>query len=149
MYAGLAAALIAYTLKFMEGVFNLFGFPVHFVHLNKEEIMLAVISLVDQVMIGNLVIMILIGSYSIFVKRLQILPKDAPKWLDSITSGTLKIKMGMSLVGVSSIHLLKDFVEPDVSWPVIWKHLFIHCVFLLSTLALAHTDKTIHETSHT
>lgn len=115
----------------------------HFRSLSEAEITLQILGLIDQVMILNLLSMITIGSFHIFVKKFTFLD-EAHKigWLSHVNSNTLKIKMGSSLIGVSSIHLLKDFVSAEhVNTDLIIKHISIHLVFLLSTIALTLCEK--------
>lgn len=108
--------------------------------------MLGVLTLVDITMVANLLIMVIIGGYSTFVSRLNIdKHSDKPEWLQKVDAGTLKVKLAGSLVGVSGIHLLQIFINienkdpEDVKWQVI-----IHIVFLISSLALAFTEKMLH-----
>lgn len=150
MYVGLFFALVIYTLKFIEELREItcqfFGIEsVPFFHIEETLLLLRVLSLVDITMIGNLIIMIMIGSYSIFIRKFE--NTDKPQWLEHISASTLKIKMGMSLMGVSSIHLLKDFIDAkEISWDIIAKHGTIHTIFIISTLALAYADKLMHNT---
>lgn len=143
MYLGLFVALIAYTYKFLIALYEL---VIKITIISDANLLLSVLSLIDTVMIGNLILIITIGSYTIFVRKLECIGEhDKPQWLNSIDSGSLKVKMGMSLIGVSSIHLLKDFIEAEVAnREVIYKHVAIHIVFILSTLALAVTNKLTH-----
>lgn len=115
--------------------------------LSSEMTMLALLGLVDIVMVCNLVIMIAIGSYSIFIREIS---PDAitnrPRFMNHITASGLKVKMGSSLIGVSSIHLLKKFIETSdannvVNWNSVGALLAIHGIFILSTLALAYIDR--------
>ena len=110
--------------------------------LNSSTAMLGVLEILDMMMIANLISMVVIGSYSTFVSDLSGLKGKKPSWLKHISSGLLKIKMGTSLVGVTSIHLLKTFLNPmQVSQQeVIWQ-LIIHGAFLLSSLVLAIIEK--------
>jgi len=148
MYVGLLVAAVVYVLKFGEEIVNLFGFHIDFFHLTDAELMLRVLSLVDTCMIGNLIMMILVGSYTIFVRRVVSADQEQPRWMENITPSALKIKMAMSLVGVSSIDLLKDFkAEAALSPELMWRHIIIHGVFILSCMALACTDKMVHGNS--
>ena len=108
----------------------------------ETEILLQVLSLIDVVMIANLLVMVIIGGYEIFVSRLHIDEHpDQPEWLDHVDAGVLKIKLGMALVSISSIHLLRSFInagnmnEHTLKWEVI-----IHCVLLVSVIFIALTD---------
>lgn len=142
MYVGLLIALVIYTYKFITQLIELCE---KVRTITEADLMLSVLSLIDTVMIGNLILLIMIGSYAIFVRKFEIEIHERPHWLEHITSGTLKIKMGMSLIGVSSIHLLKDFIGTE-AWNLefIGKHVIIHIVFIISTIALAYTERISH-----
>jgi uncharacterized protein (TIGR00645 family) len=94
-------------------------------------------------MIANLLIMVIIGGYETFVSRLDLEGHpDQPEWLSHVNAGVLKIKLSTAIISISSIHLLKSFInaanmpERAILWQVI-----IHLTFLLSALAIAWTDK--------
>lgn len=112
-------------------------------------IMLGVLGLIDVVMIANLLIMVIIGGYETFVSRLHLDDHaDQPEWLSHVNAGVLKIKLAMALVSISSIHLLKTFIEvrsPGLDFTndaVMWQ-VIIHLVFVLSAVALAWTDRVM------
>jgi uncharacterized protein (TIGR00645 family) len=109
---------------------------------------LIILGLIDVVMIANLLIMIIIGGYETFVSRLDLENHpDQPEWLSHVNAGVLKVKLAMALIGISSIHLLKSFINAEnlperaLMWQVI-----IHLAFLLSALAVAYTDKMVNQT---
>ncbi|MFC7205469.1 TIGR00645 family protein [Comamonas endophytica] len=121
--------------------------------LNETVIMLVVLALIDVVMISNLLIMVIIGGYETFVSRLNIEGHpDQPEWLSHVDATVLKVKLGLSIIGISSIHLLKTFInaanyDPKV---LMWQTM-IHIAFLLSALAIAFTDRLLrnnHQRSH-
>ncbi len=142
MYVGLIAALAVYTYKF--GV-SLVDLCLHYRTITEADLMIDVLSLVDTTMIGNLIVIITVGSYCIFVRPIHFDHEDTPHWLQGIDSSTLKIKTGMSLIGVSSVHLLKDFIEAaTLSHQVFITHIGIHLVFLVSTISLALTGRISH-----
>ena len=89
--------------------------------------------------------MILIGSYSIFVRKInEGSPERRPQWLDHISSGSLKVKISMSIIGVSSIHLLKVFIEAEtISFKSLFVKLSIHAFFIVSAIVMAKTNKII------
>jgi uncharacterized protein (TIGR00645 family) len=119
--------------------------------LNQTDIMLQVLDLIDIVMIANLLIMVIVGEYQIFVSRLDLENHpDQPEWLDHVNSGSIKIKFSMALIGISSIHLLKTFigVEHLTQHAIMWQVL-IHLTFIVSAIALAFIDKLILENAHT
>jgi uncharacterized protein (TIGR00645 family) len=135
MYLGLIVASILYAYKF---IVELVHITLHIQSITEAELMMGILTLVDIVMVGNLLVMVVIGGYATFVSRLATVENhvDRPDWLDHVDAGTLKIKMAGALVGISGIHLLKAFINiteksnHEVMWQVI-----IHGVFLLSALA--------------
>lgn len=139
MYIGLTVAMGAYTLRFF---IELLHACVHFSSMTEEDLLINTLGLVDITMIANLIYVIMLGGYSIFVREIQTdVLKDKPKWLNNINSGTLKIKMGVSLIGVSSIHLLKVFINSSHwDWSDLGKMMSIHGLFIVSTIALAWVD---------
>lgn len=140
IYFGLIIAQLAYTYSF--GV-ELYHLTTHATTLTESQIIIIVLGLVDIVMVANLLQMIVIGGYSTFVSRLEVAEHhtDRPEWLDHIDPSIMKVKLGMALIGISSIHLLRSFIgADDISWDVVWKQLAIHGVFVVSTLTLAVID---------
>jgi len=144
LYAGLIIGGILYAYKFIIELVHLFT---TINEITETALMLGVLTLVDITMVANLLIMVIIGGYSTFVSRLDIdKHEDKPEWLQKVDAGTLKVKLAGSLVGVSGIHLLQIFINienkdpEDVKWQII-----IHVVFLLSSLALAFTEKILHQ----
>jgi uncharacterized protein (TIGR00645 family) len=116
--------------------------------LNETIIMLVVLALIDVVMISNLLIMVIVGGYETFVSRMYLEQHpDQPEWLSHVNASVLKVKLAMAIIGISSIHLLKTFInaanydEKVLIWQTI-----IHIVFLLSAMAIAYTDKLLNET---
>ena len=117
-------------------------------HISETETMLVVLGLIDVVMIANLLIMVIIGGYETFVSRLDLEGHpDQPEWLSHVNAGVLKIKLSTAIIGISSIHLLKTFInaaniaEHTIMWQVI-----IHVVFLVSAFAMAMVDKIMNQT---
>ncbi|MBS0449462.1 MAG: TIGR00645 family protein [Proteobacteria bacterium] len=115
--------------------------------LTETVIMLAVLALIDVVMISNLLIMVIVGGYETFVSRLNLEGHpDEPEWLSHVNASVLKVKLGTAIIGISSIHLLKSFInaanyEPKV---LMWQTL-IHLTFLASAIAIAYTDKLLND----
>jgi uncharacterized protein (TIGR00645 family) len=102
-----------------------------------------VLGLIDVVMISNLLIMVVIGGYEIFVSKLYIDDHpDRPEWMTHVNAGMLKVKLGAALVGISSIHLLKTFVDAaNVPDRIIFWQVVIHAMFMVSALGLAYMNK--------
>jgi uncharacterized protein (TIGR00645 family) len=114
--------------------------------LNETIIMLVVLALIDVVMISNLLIMVIVGGYETFVSRLGLdSHPDQPEWLDHVNASVLKVKLALSIIGISSIHLLKSFINAgNYEVQVLMWQSIIHALFLLSALAIAYTDKLTH-----
>lgn len=140
LYAGLIVAQLVYVYKFMGEVYHL---VISMSVKSENEIMLIVLSLIDVVMISNLLIMVIIGGYETFVSRLKLdNHPDIPEWLDHVNASTMKIKLAMALIGISSIHLLKTFIEVDkMTFNATMFQIIIHVTFLVSALAIAYTAK--------
>src|SRR5476649_2406504 len=111
--------------------------------LNETSIMLVVLGLIDVVMISNLLIMVIIGGYETFVSRMNLENHpDEPEWLSHVNASVLKTKLAMAIIGISSIHLLKTFINAQAyDAKVLIAQTVIHVVFLLSAMAIAYTDR--------
>jgi uncharacterized protein (TIGR00645 family) len=116
--------------------------------LNETLIMLVVLALIDVVMISNLLIMVIVGGYETFVSRMNLDGHpDQPEWLDHVNASVLKVKLGTAIIGISSIHLLKTFINAaNYETKVLMWQTIIHVTFLLSALAIAYTDKILSST---
>lgn len=113
--------------------------------LNETIIMLVVLALIDVVMISNLLIMVIVGGYETFVSRMDLEGHpDQPEWLSHVNASVLKVKLATAIIGISSIHLLKTFINAAnyTETVMMWQTL-IHLTFLLSALAIAYTDKLL------
>lgn len=142
LYVGLIVVLVVYVYEFAHGLLELVksaGVKID----NSVSIMLQALNLIDVVMIANLLIMVIVGGYETFVSRLKMQHHiDHPEWLDEVNAGTMKIKLALALITISSIHLLRTFIDPsqytfdDIMWQVI-----IHITLVLSAIAIAFTDK--------
>nr|WP_295076274.1 TIGR00645 family protein [uncultured Roseateles sp.] len=113
--------------------------------LNETILMLVVLGLIDVVMISNLLIMVIVGGYETFVSRMNLDGHpDQPEWLSHVNASVLKVKLATAIIGISSIHLLKTFINADnySEKTLMWQTL-IHLAFLASALAIAYTDKLL------
>jgi uncharacterized protein (TIGR00645 family) len=113
--------------------------------LSETIIMLVVLGLIDVVMISNLLIMVIVGGYETFVSRLDLdSHPDQPEWLSHVNASVLKVKLATAIIGISSIHLLKTFINADnySEKTLMWQTL-IHIAFLLSALAIAAADRVM------
>ncbi len=114
--------------------------------INETIIMLVVLGLIDVVMISNLLIMVIVGGYETFVSRMNLESHpDQPEWLNHVNASVLKVKLSTAIIGISSIHLLKTFINAgNYDVKVLMWQTIIHIAFLLSALAIALTDKLMH-----
>ena len=113
--------------------------------LNETLIMLVVLGLIDVVMISNLLIMVIVGGYETFVSRMDLEGHpDQPEWLSHVNASVLKVKLATAIIGISSIHLLKTFINADnyAEKTLLWQTL-IHLAFLASAMAIAATDRIL------
>jgi uncharacterized protein (TIGR00645 family) len=147
LYLGLIVAQCVYVILFLKELWHL---VLHSFEFNEQQIMLVVLGLIDVVMISNLLIMVIVGGYETFVSRLELEGHpDQPEWLSHVNASVLKIKLAMAIIGISSIHLLRTFIEagalntprgtftePAVMWQTI-----IHTVFVLSAIGIALVER--------
>jgi uncharacterized protein (TIGR00645 family) len=117
--------------------------------LNETVIMLVVLALIDVVMISNLLIMVIVGGYETFVSRMALEGHpDQPEWLSHVNASVLKVKLATAIIGISSIHLLKTFINAaNYDTKVLLWQTVIHVTFLLSALAIALTDRLMSHSS--
>jgi uncharacterized protein (TIGR00645 family) len=144
LYGGLIIAECLYAYKFLMELWEM----VHELRSSSETIfMLGILSLIDITMVANLLTMVVIGGYATFVSKLDLEGhRDKPEWLSHVDPGTIKVKLAASLIGISSIHLLKAFVNvANVSTEHIKWQIFIHMTFLASAILLAWTDKIMQK----
>ncbi|WP_186643886.1 TIGR00645 family protein [Fluviispira vulneris] len=152
MYFGLIVVQVIYTYKFILELIHI----VSTADVSSElQILLGILSLVDVTMVANLVAMVIIGGYATFVSKLNLdHHDDKPDWLDHIDPGAIKVKLASSLIGISSIHLLRSFIDIDkmeadkIMWQII-----IHMTFIASTVFLSLTEyimskKQTHSNNH-
>ncbi|TPX06454.1 TIGR00645 family protein, partial [Schumannella luteola] len=113
LYIGLIIAQLIYVVVFMVELWHLAEqVIVDPLHISEAKIMLGVLGLIDVVMIANLLIMVIIGGYETFVSRIDLDGHpDQPEWLSHVNANVLKVKLAMAIIGISSIHLLKTFIE--------------------------------------
>ncbi len=142
LYVGLIVVLGVYVFQFGTGLAHLIS---GIAKLRETEIMLQVLGLIDVVMIANLLIMVIIGGYETFVSSLNLHGHpEQPEWLGEVSAGTMKIKLALALVGISSIHLLRTFIDAanKENNTIMWQVL-IHLTLVVSAMAIALTNKLI------
>jgi uncharacterized protein (TIGR00645 family) len=152
LYLGLILAQCVYVFKFMKELFHLISQATTF---SEQQIMLVVLGLIDVVMISNLLVMVIVGGYETFVSRLRLSGHpDQPEWLSHVNASVLKIKLAMAIIGISSIHLLRTFIEAGnlgssgaayTEAGIMWQTI-IHTVFILSAIGIAYVDRLSQNT---
>jgi len=150
LYIGLIVAQGVYVVLFLKELWHL---VLHSFDFSELQIMLVVLGLIDVVMISNLLIMVIIGGYETFVSRLDLEGHpDQPEWLSHVNASVLKIKLAMAIIGISSIHLLRTFIEAGslgaerstyTETGVMWQTI-IHVVFILSAIGIALVERLGH-----
>ncbi len=148
LYLGLIGAQLVYVAHFMVELEHL---VVGTFTLTEEAIMLIVLGLIDVVMISNLLIMVIVGGYETFVSRLNLEGHpDEPEWLSHVNANVLKVKLATAIIGISSIHLLKTFINaPNLTDKVLLWQTVIHMTFVLSAISIAYIDKLMpHPDKH-
>ena len=169
LYLGLIVAQCVYVFLFGKELWHLIHDATH---MGEQQIMLIVLGLIDVVMISNLLVMVIVGGYETFVSRLNLDGHpDQPEWLSHVNASVLKVKLAMAIIGISSIHLLKTFIAAGAlgglplcppekinvaasqigstscsaltADGVMWQTI-IHCVFIISALGIAWTDRLMH-----
>jgi uncharacterized protein (TIGR00645 family) len=162
LYLGLIAAQAVYVVSFLRELWHLidaalgsqealnslitsmnYKSDLTITSLNETIIMLVVLGLIDVVMISNLLIMVIVGGYETFVSRMNLDDHpDQPEWLSHVNASVLKVKLATAIIGISSIHLLKTFINAaNYSEQMMMWQTLIHITFLLSAVAIAYTDK--------
>ena len=162
LYVGLIAAQAVYVFHFWVELVHLleaamgnrtaldalvvsigYNSDVTVTRLNESLIMLVVLGLIDVVMISNLLIMVIVGGYDTFVSRVALEGHpDQPEWLDHVNASVLKVKLAAAIIGISSIHLLKTFINAEnLSDKVLISQTLIHMTFVFSAIAIAYIDK--------
>jgi uncharacterized protein (TIGR00645 family) len=147
LYLGLIVAQVVYVIVFLKDLWHL---VLQSFSVSEQMIMLIVLGLIDVVMISNLLIMVIVGGYETFVSRMNLnRHPDQPEWLSHVNASVLKIKLAMAIIGISSIHLLRTFIEagslgtPTATYTeagIMWQSI-IHGLFILSAIGIAVVDR--------
>lgn len=142
IYLGLSLALLALGIKFFQEIFHII--PIIF-SMKEVELILVILSLIDIALVGGLLVMVMFSGYENFVSRLDI--EDGNEklgWLGKLDSGSLKNKVAASIVAISSIHLLKVFMNTEtIANEKIQWYLLMHITFVLSAFAMGYLDKVL------
>lgn len=140
MYLGLSLALLALGLKFFQEVYHVLG---HIWELSESDMVLTLLAMIDLVLVGSLIVMVMFSGYENFVSRID-LDEGADKlgWLGKLDAGTLKLKVAASIVAISSIHLLRAFMNaPQIENDKLMWYVIIHLTFVISAVMMGVLDK--------
>lgn len=144
IYLGLSLLLIALGIKFFQEVIHLV--PIIFT-IKEVDLILVALSLIDIALVGGLIVMVMFSGYENFVSKLDVdESQEKIGWLGKLDSNSLKNKVAASIVAISSIHLLKVFMNTEsipndkIQW-----YLLIHITFVISAFAMGYLDKLVRE----
>ena len=147
LYIGLIVAQGVYVWQFWKELIHLIGMMGVDKAITETELMLIVLGLIDVVMISNLLVMVIVGGWETFVSRMGLKDHpDQPEWLSHVNAGVLKVKLATAIIGISSIHLLKTFINaPSIEESTLMWQTLIHLAFVLSAIAIAYTEKLLSQ----
>ncbi|ROR08756.1 TIGR00645 family protein [Erwinia sp. JUb26] len=139
IYLGLSLGLLALGIKFFQEVFHLLP---HVLEMSENDMVLMLLSMIDMTLVGGLLVMVMLSGYENFVSKLDIDEhREKLSWLGKMDSGSLKNKVAASIVAISSIHLLRIFMDarnvPDNK--LLW-YVIIHLTFVLSAFVMGYLD---------
>jgi uncharacterized protein (TIGR00645 family) len=142
LYLGLIVGQCVYVVLFVKELWHL---VLHAFDYTEQQIMMLVLGLIDVVMISNLLVMVIVGGYETFVSRMNLEGHpDQPEWLSHVNASVLKVKLATAIIGISSIHLLKTFINAAAyDEKTIIAQVGIHITFLLSAIAIAAADRVM------
>lgn len=139
LYLGLALALVALGVKFFQEALHVVS---HVFKLREADLVLIVLALIDIVLVGSLIVMVMFSGYENFVSRIEAAKDDKLGWLGKLDAGTLKLKVAASIVAISSIHLLRVFMNaPHIANDKLLWYVVLHLTFVVSALLLGLLDR--------
>jgi uncharacterized protein (TIGR00645 family) len=150
IFLGLSLALIALGFKFFQEAFLVFT---HLATMEESDLVLTALAMIDITLVGSLIVMVMFSGYENFVSTIDAKGSDNLNWLGKLDAGTLKLKVAASIVAISSIHLLRIFMQVDAkvevngvevdkytNLQIMW-YVILHMTFVLSALLLGVLDK--------
>lgn len=140
LYLGLALALIVLGIKFFQEAFHVI---VQVTTLAEADLVLTVLAMIDIVLVGSLIVMVMFSGYENFVSKIDVeTGSDTPAWLAKLDAGTLKLKVAASIVAISSIHLLRVFMNAQQTDndKIMW-YVILHLTFVVSAVLLGVLDR--------
>lgn len=140
IYLGLSLALIGLGIKFFQEIWHLL---VHILSMKEQDLVLVTLTLIDLAMVGGLLVMVMMSGYENFVSQIDVGEDDEKlSWLGKMDTSSLKMKIAASIVAISSIHLLKIFMNADYTAndKLLW-YVVIHLTFVISAFAMGYLDR--------
>ena len=139
IFLGLSLALIALGIKFFQEAFHV---VTHALIEDESTLVLKVLAMIDIVLVGSLIVMVMFSGYENFVSTIDAKGSDSLSWLGKLDAGTLKLKVAASIVAISSIHLLRKFMEAEGidNHKLMW-YVIMHMAFVFSAVLLGVLDK--------
>ena len=150
IFIGLSLALLALGFKFFQEAWHVFT---HLVAMPESDLVLRVLAMIDITLVGTLIVMVMFSGYENFVSTIDAKGSDSLNWLGKLDAGTLKLKVAASIVAISSIHLLRIFMQIDskievngllvdkyTNYEIMW-YVILHMTFVLSAVLLGVLDK--------
>ena len=140
LYLGLSLALLSLTVKFFQEAAHSLA---HILELAETDLVLSVLSLIDLALVGSLIVMVMLAGYENFVSKIDSgTEQETPEWLGKLDSGTLKLKVAASIVAISSIHLLRIFMNANdtPNDKILW-YVVLHLTFVVSAVLLGVLDR--------
>ena len=139
LFLGLGLGLLALGIKFFQEAIHLI---LHIFTSSEADLVLTVLALIDIVLVGSLIVMVMFSGYENFVSRIEAKGTDTLGWLGKLDSGTLKLKVAASIVAISSIHLLRVFMNAQQidNDKILW-YVILHLTFVVSALLLGVLDR--------
>jgi uncharacterized protein (TIGR00645 family) len=140
IYLGLSLALFALAIKFFQ---ELYHFMPHFMAVEDSDLILKLLTLIDLTLVGSLTVIVMFSGYENFVSSLDIGPRaEKLGWLGTHDYGSLKMKVASSIVAISSIHLLKVFMNiPNIANDKLVWYVTIHLTMVVSAVLMGYLDK--------
>ncbi|MDP3875668.1 MAG: TIGR00645 family protein [Methylobacter sp.] len=140
VYFGLSLALLALAVKFFQEFYH---FLPHILDMDESSLILKVLSMIDLILVGSLILIVMFSGYENFVSQLDIAEAtEKLEWLGKHDYGSLKMKLASSIVAISSIHLLKVFmnIEATDNGKLMW-YVIIHLTMVVSALLMGYLEK--------
>ena len=140
VYFGLSLALLMLAIKFFQEVFLVLPY---IISTSEADLVLVILSLIDMALVGGLIVMVMFSGYENFVSTLDIAEgQEKLSWLGTMDASSLKMKVASSIVAISSIHLLRIFMDAQnvPNEKLMW-YVIIHMTFVISAFIMGYLDR--------